>query len=597
MDRKFEDNIETIEIDDYEIEIIEIEDEAPLNDLKPYKKINNNIIDKIRKRLTKTTAAIITIGALTLLVTITSIFVINKSLNQNTWKQQENIVYANTFENIEFTLNNPEYNIININEPYKELGAKIIIDGIDKSEEIKIDTNDLNTKKTGTYHVIYTYTINMNQIKTLYRTITVVDNEAPMLKLLGENIYTMLVNETYKEPGVLVSDNSNEELLDKVEIENNINTRIPGTYQVKYTVKDSSGNETTKYRTVQVKNTYVSNTNSITYNNFTDNGLFIKGTVQNYNFQNKILLKNMTTGNETTIDTTKISNHYYQVSLDVTKLENGLYELYLINDNLEPLTNNMNNYNKIVRAHIGDKLITMNYEKSKVNMKIETFEYLYDIVIDPGHGGDDTGATNGSYIERNINLEQSLYEKQRYEQHGLRVLLLRDTNSNYGITMGDDEWEPVEKKGYAVGYYGTVSKIIYSNHHNSSGNETSKGWEILVPAQATYDDLKTEHKIADTWSNTYVKQTNPYYRFYTKDYETGTASNKINGEVYGFEDYYSVIRIPNKLFNVKNVLFEGAYINNNNDMYWYYRQENWKQLSEVKIKAYVESLGVKYIAP
>lgn len=597
MDRKFEDNIETIEIDDYEIEIIEIEDEAPLNDLKPYKKINNNIIDKIRKRLTKTTAAIITIGALTLLVTITSIFVINKSLNQNTWKQQENIVYANTFENIEFTLNNPEYNIININEPYKELGAKIIIDGVDKSEEIKIDTNDLNTKKTGTYHVIYTYTINMNQIKTLYRTITVVDNEAPMLKLLGENIYTMLVNETYKEPGVLVSDNSNEELLDKVEIENNINTRIPGTYQVKYTVKDSSGNETTKYRTVQVKNTYVSNTNSITYNNFTDNGLFIKGTVQNYNFQNKILLKNMTTGNETTIDTTKISNHYYQVSLDVTKLENGLYELYLINDNLEPLTNNMNNYNKIVRAHIGDKLITMNYEKSKVNMKIETFEYLYDIVIDPGHGGDDTGATNGSYIERNINLEQSLYEKQRYEQHGLRVLLLRDTNSNYGITMGDDEWEPVEKKGYAVGYYGTVSKIIYSNHHNSSGNETSKGWEILVPAQATYDDLKTEHKIADTWSNTYVKQTNPYYRFYTKDYETGTASNKINGEVYGFEDYYSVIRIPNKLFNVKNVLFEGAYINNNNDMYWYYRQENWKQLSEVKIKAYVESLGVKYIAP
>lgn len=555
MDR-FE-NIEIIEIDDNEIEIIEIEDETPLNNLKKYNK-TNNIIENIRKKLTKTTAAIITVGALTLLITISSVFVLNKSLNQNTFKQQENIVYANTFDNIEFKLNNPDYNTINVNEEYKEQEAQILVDGIDKSEEIKIDTSDLNIKKPGTYHVIYTYTINMNQIKTLYRTINVVDTEAPTLKLLGENVYTMLVNEVYQEPGILVTDNSNEDLLDKVQIENNINANVPGTYQIKYTVKDGSGNETIKYRTVQVKNTYASNTNSITYNSFTENGIFIKGTVQDYSFKNQMLLKNKDTGNELIIDTTKISSHYYQLSLDVQNMENGTYEIYLVNNTLEPLTNNMNNYNKIVRTHAGNKLITMNYEKSKVNMKVEDFEYLYDVVIDPGHGGDDTGATNGKYIERNINLEQSLYEKQRYEQHGLRVLLLRDTNSNYGITMGDEEWEPVDQKGFAVGYYGAVSKIIYSNHHNSSGNESSLGWEILVPAQASYEDLKTEHQIADTWSNMYAKQVNPYYRFYTKDFEEGKPNNKLNGEVYGFEDYYSVIRISNKLFNVQNVLYEGV---------------------------------------
>lgn len=592
---RFED-IEIIEIDDNEIEIIEIEDETPLNNLKKYNK-TNNIIENIRKKLTKTTAAIITAGALTLLITISSVFILNKSLNQNTFKKQENVVYANINDNIEFKLNNPEYNTINVNEEYKELGAQILVDGIDKSDEIKIDSSDLNTKKPGTYHVIYTYTISMNQIKTLYRTINVVDTEAPILKLLGENVYTMLVNDTYQEPGIIVTDNSNEDLLDKVQIENNINTNIPGTYQVKYTVRDSSGNETIKYRTVQVKRTYANNTNSITYNSFTENGIFIKGTVQDYSFKNQMLLKNKDTGNELIIDTTKQSSHFYQLALDVQNMENGTYEIYLVNNTLEPLTNNMNNYNKIVRTHAGKKLITMNYDKSKVNMIVENFEYQYDVVIDPGHGGDDTGATNGKYIERNINLEQSLYEKQRYEQHGLKVLLLRDTNSNYGITMGDEEWEPVEKKGFAVGYYGAVSKIIYSNHHNSSGNESSLGWEILVPAQASYEDLKTEHQIADTWSNMYAKQVNPYYRFYTKDFEEAKPNNKLNGEVYGFEDYYSVIRIPNKLFNVQNVLFEGAYINNNNDMNWYYNQENWKQLSEVKIKAYVESIGVKYIAP
>ncbi len=598
MDRRFEDEVEIIEIDEEEIEIIEIDDETSLKNLEICnKKINNNIINKIRKKLTNKKAAIVTVASLTLLITLTSIFVINKTLKQNTWKQQENIVYTNTFENIEFTLNNPEYNKVQINSEYEEQGAKIIIDGIDKSEEIQIDTNNLNTSKIGTYQIIYRYPINKNQIKTLYRTINIVDTEAPTIKILGEKIYTMLINETYIEPGILVSDNSKEDLTNKIQVENNIDTTRPGTYYVKYTVEDSSGNQTIAYRTVQVKYTHAQNTNSITYNKFTENGIYITGTVQNNNYTNKMLLKNKTTGNEIQIDTNKTSNHYYQLSLDVTNLENGTYEFYLINDELEHLTNNMNTYNRIVRAHIKDKLITMNYDKSKVNMTVEDFKYLYDVVIDPGHGGDDTGATNGAYIEKKINLEQSLYEKQRYEQHGLRVLLLRESNDNYGITLGESNWELVDQKGYAVGYYGAVSKIIYSNHHNSSGNETSRGWEILTPAQATYDDLKVEHQIADTWTNMYAKQINPYYRFYTKDFETGTPTNKLNGEVYDFDDYYSVIRIPNKLFNVKNVLYEGAYINNNSDMYWYYKEENWKKLSEVKIKEYVESIGVKYIAP
>ena len=192
--------------------------------------------------------------------------------------------------------------------------------------------------------------------------------------------------------------------------------------------------------------------------------------------------------------------------------------------------------------------------------------------------------------------KQSLYEKERYEQHGLKVLLLRDDDT-YGITMGESNWEPLDGKGYAVGYYGVVSKIVYSNHHNSSFNNTSAGWEILVPAGISTDLLDVEKKVASIWSDMYIEPTNPYYRFYTKDYENAECHNKINGEVYNFEDFYAVIRIPNKLFNVKNVIYEGAYVNNNNDMRWYYDSMNWKKLSEVKIKAYVESIGVTYIEP
>ena len=31
--------------------------------------------------------------------------------------------------------------------------------------------------------------------------------------------------------------------------------------------------------------------------------------------------------------------------------------------------------------------------------------------------------------------------------------------------------------------------------------------------------------------------------------------------------------------------------------FWYYKNNNWKILSEAKIKAYVTSLGIKYQAP
>lgn len=591
-----DDYIETIEIDDYEIEIIEIEDEAPLSNLKKYN-TTTTLIEKIRKNLTNKKAAIVTFAAVTLLITLTSVFVIGRTLNKTTWKNETNMVYTSNAENIKFEINNPEYNTIQVNGKYNEYGAKITVDGIDKTEDIIIDTSNVNPTKVGTYHVVYTYPIDINNKKSVYRTINVVDNEPPKIKLLGSNIHTLLLNEEYTESGYVVTDNSNENLQEKVKIENNINTKRIGTYYVKYTVEDSSGNQTIKYRTVEVKNSYTINSNSITYNSFTDNGIFIKGTIQSNKFQNKILLKNKTTGNEFEVETKSIGKYYYQLSLDVTNLETGTYEFYLVNDNLELLTNNMNNYKKIIRAHIGNKLITMNYDKSKVNMKVEPFKYQYDIVIDPGHGGDNAGATNGKYIEKKINLEQSLYEKQRYEQHGLKVLLLRDSNDNYGTIMGYDEWELIDRKAFAVGYYGAVSRIVYSNHHNSSGNDTSMGWEILAQASKTYEELKTEHEIADTWAKTYAKQINPYYRFYTKDLETATPNNKMNGETYDFEDYYAVLRIPNELFNVKNVIFEGAYINNKSDMNWYYDKQNWKQLSEVKIKAYVESLGIEYINP
>ena len=595
--RYSDDEIEIIEIDDYDIEIIEIDDDVISKLPSCDSKISESFLSKIRKSLSGHKVAVITTCAVTLVVTLTGVFLLNnKSVKGTSWSSQSNIVYNSVNDNISMELNDSSYNSVAVNGTYEEKGASVFIDGVDYSDDIIIDSSNVDTTHVGTYRVSYTYASNMNQVKTLYRTINVVDTEAPVITLLGSKVYTMLVNDNYDEAGVIVSDNSNENLLENVVIQNNVDVTTPGVYSINYTVSDSSGNSSSVSRTVVVKYSYASNSNSILTNSFTENGIYFTGMTTG-NFNNQMLLKNKDTGSESIIDVISTGYNYYKLSLDVTNFSNGTYEFYLIGDSLDPLISNLTCYNRIVRAHIGNKLVTMNYDKNIVNMTIEDFEYQYDVVIDPGHGGSDFGATNGSYWEKSINLDLSLYEKKRFEDHGLRVLMLRDTDDNYGITMGDTDRDIVEQKGYAVGYYGAVSRIVYSNHHNSSTNTGSAGWEILVPAGASYDDLSVQHKISDAWSNMYYGVNDPYARIYTRNYETSEASSKVNGEVYSFEDYYAVIRIPNRLFGVQNVLYEGAYINNTNDMYWYYTLENYKMLSEAKIKAYVESIGVEYIAP
>ena len=81
---------------------------------------------------------------------------------------------------------------------------------------------------------------------------------------------------------------------------------------------------------------------------------------------------------------------------------------------------------------------------------------------------------------------------------------------------------------------------------------------------------------------------------YSKDYYNDEIFNKANGEVYGNKNYYSILRIPRELFNVKNVIYEPIYMTNPNDFNQYYASNNWIPISELKIKEYVTSIGGTY---
>ena len=50
---------------------------------------------------------------------------------------------------------------------------------------------------------------------------------------------------------------------------------------------------------------------------------------------------------------------------------------------------------------------------------------VYDVVIDPGHGGMDSGASKNGHNEEELTLELAMKVKEKLEASGLKVKLTR----------------------------------------------------------------------------------------------------------------------------------------------------------------------------
>ena len=64
---------------------------------------------------------------------------------------------------------------------------------------------------------------------------------------------TLNVGEVYTEKGATAKDDKDGDITSSIQISGNVNTSKAGTYTVKYTVKNSLGKQSTKTRTIIVK--------------------------------------------------------------------------------------------------------------------------------------------------------------------------------------------------------------------------------------------------------------------------------------------------------------------------------------------------------
>lgn len=99
----------------------------------------------------------------------------------------------------------------------------------------------------------------------------------------------------------------------------------------------------------------------------------------------------------------------------------------------------------------------------------------YKIVIDPGHGGVDPGASGNGIIEKNLTLDISRYMYDKFSELGIPVSITR---------VDDSTLSPNDRVSKILGFYGSdPNVIVISNHINAGGAEGSWGkltfFEIL----------------------------------------------------------------------------------------------------------------------
>lgn len=83
------------------------------------------------------------------------------------------------------------------------------------------------------------------------------------------------------------------------------------------------------------------------------------------------------------------------------------------------------------------------------------------VVIDPGHGGVDSGAVSNNLLEKDYNLLISRYMYDRFRELGVPVYLTRDSD----ITL-----EPNDRVKEVLSFFGNdPNVVVISNHLNAGG--------------------------------------------------------------------------------------------------------------------------------
>lgn len=171
------------------------------------------------------------------------------------------------------------------------------------------------------------------------------------------------------------------------------------------------------------------------------------------------------------------------------------------------------------------------------------------VVLDPGHGGTDSGASRNGLVEKNVNLKIAKYCKEELEQYsGVTVYMTRESDIYVGL---EERVRIAENRG---------ADVFVSIHINSADSESANGVEVYYPNSNYNADISYEGKeLADTIRQELVSLGLKDRGIHIK--------NSTDGDKYpdgSLEDFYSVIRNCKKI-GIPGLIVEHAFISNSED--------------------------------
>lgn len=187
---------------------------------------------------------------------------------------------------------------------------------------------------------------------------------------------------------------------------------------------------------------------------------------------------------------------------------------------------------------------------------------LPGLVIDPGHGGSDPGATGFGVQEKTWNLKISLYQHKRLKELGANVSITRTTDK----TLNSKARTDLIKR--------TGAKYCISNHWNAF-NGSARGIETI---HSIYANPKKATDIAHAIRGVTKL---PLRRVFKRTNSSGG-------------DYYFMHRLTG---SVQTTIIEYGFLDNRTDHQHYANDKNFYDAAEAVIKALCPYLKVEYKTP
>ena len=175
-------------------------------------------------------------------------YIITYSVKNMFFKTKKTLT-VNVIDNVSPELNligDNDYNVCSL-DTYIEPGYTAL-DNYDGDITNKVEKKFINDNE-----IEYKVSDASNNTSKQVRKLIVGDEKKPDIKLKGNDVLYITKGSAYKESGATASDNCDGDLTKGINIEGKVNTSKKGTYEIKYSVKDSSGNEASITRKVIVQ--------------------------------------------------------------------------------------------------------------------------------------------------------------------------------------------------------------------------------------------------------------------------------------------------------------------------------------------------------